>query len=261
MVRCWERDAIPEERGDGVPAGRGDGVPAVPAGNDLKIFRTEDGSDTIYNKELNQHYHSTFGAITESLHVFIQAGFLPCLDFFSGKPGIKSPLNILEIGFGSGLNALLTKIEADRQKAIVNYTAIELYPLEDRIWQAMNYPGMLGTTDHSATYNRLHLAEWNRVEAIASNFNLHKINESIVHYHPQNDQFHLIYFDAFAPDTQPELWCEPIFLKLYQSLVPGGILVTYSVKGTIVRAIKSAGFKTEKLPGPPGKRHILRAIK
>ncbi len=198
----------------------------------------------------------------ESQHIFIQNGLLRTIEkFHSGKGNGAEFLNILEIGFGTGLNALLTHAEAEKHEINVCYTAIEPFPLEESYWRALNYPHLFGSVGYSHLFAKLHLANWNEPVEISPYFTLHKIHSTLEAYFPATDLFDLIYFDAFGPDAQPELWTNQIFHNLYIGLSPGGILVTYSVKGTVVRALRLSGFHTEKLPGPPGKRHILRAIK
>jgi tRNA U34 5-methylaminomethyl-2-thiouridine-forming methyltransferase MnmC len=211
---------------------------------------------------LNQHYHSTFGAVQESQHIFIASGFLHAVAKLNPNPenGTKC-LNILEAGFGTGLNALMTQIEAEKHGIRVNYTAIEAYPLEEISWRALNYPHLFCSVDYSKVFARLHLANWNEPEEISRHFTIHKLHCSLETFVPAPGSFNLVFFDAFGPDAQPELWTAEIFQDMRGGLTPGGILVTYSVKGTVVRALRSAGFSTEKLPGPPGKRHILRACR
>ncbi len=228
----------------------------------LQIIRTADGSDTIFHPGLNQHFHSTFGALEESRHIFIRAGLLHCLETVNvNQPGNHGSLRILEVGFGTGLNALLTQIEAEKQRIKVHYTAIEVFPLEDCYWQLLNYPGVVGSCDSNQAYRQIHLVTWNAPGNISTYFTLLKFHTTLESFIPGDTEFNLVFFDAFGPDAQPELWTEEIFRKLYKGLAPGGVLVTYSVKGTVARALRSAGFYTEKLPGPSGKRHILRAIK
>ena len=231
-------------------------------GADLLIVKTADGSDTLWHKGLNQHYHSTFGAFKESLHVFIETGFLFAVEKFNPGPGqeIKS-IDILEIGFGTGLNAFLTAIAAGEHRIKVNYTALEAFPVSEKCWRALNYPRQTEPASHTELFENLHLSAWDESTAISPWFTLHKIFGTVEDHIPVTGSFNLVYFDAFSPDVQPELWTEDIFGKINNRLHHEGILVTYSVKGTIVRTLKSAGFRTEKLPGPPGKRHILRAEK
>jgi len=224
---------------------------------DPEIIITADGSHTLYSREFDQHYHSIHGAVTESRHIFIEAGLHHALArrdiHFTG------PLNILEIGFGTGLNALLTLAEAERNGIRIHYTAIEAYPLTDRIWRALNYPVLFGSADYHAVFSKLHLADWEKPESLSACFTLLKHRTTLESYSPTGGYFDLVYFDAFDPAAQPELWTPEIFSKLHQAMKPGGILVTYSVKGTVTRTLRSSGFQIEKLPGPPGKRHILRA--
>ncbi len=251
--------------------------------SDLQITQTDDGSDTLYNENLNQHYHSTFGAVQESRHIFIESGLKYAFAARSELPGhvelpaseleiapsssgskswlLTSPLRILEIGFGTGLNALMTLLEIEQLGIITYYTAIEAFPLEEHSWISLNYPHLFGPVDYSGIFGKLHLAAWNKPEEVSPRFRIHKVHSSLESYSFSPGEFDLVYFDAFSPDAQPELWTEQTFHKLGNAMKPGGILVTYSVKGTVVRAIRSAGFTTEKIGGPPGKRHILRAIK
>ena len=228
----------------------------------LQIIRTADGSDTLFRPDLNQHYHSTYGAVQESQHIFIENGFLYAIEYF--HPGFRdkiAELRILEVGFGTGLNALLTQTEAEKHGLKVYYTAIEAFPLEENYWRALNYPCLSGSVDYSKFFAKLHLATWNKEVEISPHFILKKIYGNLEGYAPGPGLFDLIYFDAFGPDAQPELWTEQVFRYLWNGLSPGGILVTYSVKGTVVRALHSSGFIIEKLPGPPGKRHVLRAVR
>jgi tRNA U34 5-methylaminomethyl-2-thiouridine-forming methyltransferase MnmC len=226
-----------------------------------EIVRTDDGSDTLYQRELNQHYHSTFGAVQESRHIFIETGFLHVIDTLGTAINLnKTCLRILEIGFGTGLNALLTLAEAEKLGIKVHYSTLEAFPLKEDSWKQLNYPHLFGSIDVTAIFAKLHLAAWNKDEVITPHFTLHKIHGNLETFCPAG-VYQLIYFDAFGPDAQPELWTEQIFFKLANALTSRGIFVTYSVKGSVVRALRAAGLQTEKLAGPPGKRHILRASK
>jgi tRNA U34 5-methylaminomethyl-2-thiouridine-forming methyltransferase MnmC len=228
----------------------------------MKVVTTDDGSDTLFRSDLNEHYHSTFGAVQESQHIFIEQGFLHAIGNFSrGGEGGEIFINIFEVGFGTGLNALLTQAEAEKHGIKVQYTAIEAFPLAEKYWQSLNYPYLTGSADFGKVYASLHLARWNQPVNISGHFTLLKIHGTLATYFPPPCSSDLIYFDAFGPDVQPELWSGPIFQNLFNGLSPGGFLVTYSVKGTVVRALRAAGFITEKIAGPPGKRHILRARK
>jgi tRNA U34 5-methylaminomethyl-2-thiouridine-forming methyltransferase MnmC len=219
-----------------------------------ELIITGDGSNTLYVPELDEHYHSTFGAINESLLVFIESGFQKAVKSFD-------EIQVLEIGFGTGLNALLTWMEAERIPIKVNYVAIEPYPLDEKIWSVLNYPDCFCTFSYREIYCRLHEMDWERDERISPFFSICKIRSRLEDYLPEPDKFNLVYFDAFGPDVQPELWTEEIFRKIFLSMKNKGILVTYSVKGSVRRALKNSGFSVEKLPGPAGKREITRAIK
>lgn len=220
----------------------------------LELKITSDGSHTLYVPELNEHYHSIHGAIQESQHIFVDAG----LKMFIGN---KNEINILEIGFGTGLNALLTLQECSATNSIISYNGIEAYPLFPEIYSQLNYVSLLKTEDSKRYFKMLHEAEWGRQIEINKWFFLKKIQSDIRSYLFPVNEFDLIYFDAFGPDVQPDLWTEEIFTNIYKSLKTGGILITYSCKGIVKRALKNAGFLIEKLPGPPGKREILRSLK
>ncbi|HEX2395467.1 MAG TPA: tRNA (5-methylaminomethyl-2-thiouridine)(34)-methyltransferase MnmD [Bacteroidales bacterium] len=218
----------------------------------MNIIITGDGSHTILVPGLNEHYHSTFGAITESKHIFLNTG----LKKFTGRTRIT----IFEVGFGTGLNAFLTCIEAKKLSLSVEYHSLEKYPLEPAFALSLNYPSMIDSASANNLFRQLHSTPWDEAICINENFKLHKIKADLTEYeHKKN--YDLVYFDAFGPDKQPELWTAEIFTKIYRSLNKGSMLVTYSVKGEVRRALSSAGFIVEKLPGPEGKREILRAVK
>jgi tRNA U34 5-methylaminomethyl-2-thiouridine-forming methyltransferase MnmC len=214
---------------------------------------TGDGSHTLFVPGLNEHYHSTFGAVAESRHIFINAG----LNFVRQS---SSDIKILEIGFGTGLNALLTYIESELNHLNINYNAIELFPLKEEIYSKLNYPEVIDNKIYIEIFRKIHSCDWNTKINISTYFFLTKICASILDYIPDNQYLDLIYFDAFGPDVQPEMWTLEVFKKMADALKPGGVLVTYSTKGTVKRNLKEAGFKIEKLPGPVGKREILRGI-
>ena len=219
------------------------------------IIVTKDGSSTIEIHEMKVTYHSIHGAIQESKHVFIQAGLIGSEVF--EYIGVN---HLLEIGFGTGLNALLTLIEADKHKNRIYYTAIEPYPLNDKEISQLNYCHQLDQPSSQKHFERMHEIDWEEMYEITHYFRLTKTKNNILHL-PEEEKYFLIYFDAFAPNAQPELWTKEVFSKLYSILIPGGVLVTYCSKGEVRRAMQSAGFKIEKLPGPPGKREIIRARK
>jgi tRNA U34 5-methylaminomethyl-2-thiouridine-forming methyltransferase MnmC len=216
--------------------------------NELRI--TADGSHTLYLPEMDETYHSIHGAVTESMHVFIRNGLNACE---------KNPVNILEIGFGTGLNAWLTAIEAEKSNRETFYTAYELFPLSEEIG-SLNYPKEYGK-EHAGLFSRLHQSDWGKSVQLTSFFSLKKIKEDITQTSVDSG-FDLIYFDAFAPTKQPEMWTEDIFRKMFNSLSANGILVTYCAKGDVRRTLQKVGFAVEKLPGPPlGKREMLRGLK
>ncbi|RAV29864.1 tRNA (5-methylaminomethyl-2-thiouridine)(34)-methyltransferase MnmD [Sinomicrobium soli] len=216
-----------------------------------KIITTADGSTTIQLEEWNEQYHSVHGAVREARHVFIDQG----LDRFE-----SGPLSVLEIGFGTGLNAFITLLEGVRRGMKIHYTGVEAYPVSAEEVKQLNYVQALGAEAHAALYVRLHEAPWEVPQEIAENFVLVKRKQSFADI-GDKACFNLVYFDAFSPRVQPELWTEDIFAKMYEALKPGGILVTYSAKGSVRRAMQAVGFTVERLPGPPGKREMLRAVK
>jgi tRNA U34 5-methylaminomethyl-2-thiouridine-forming methyltransferase MnmC len=215
-----------------------------------RIIKTEDGSHTLYVPELNEYYHSIHGAIQESEHVFIKNGF----DFSE-----SDPLHIFEAGFGTGLNALLTAIRNLNSKRRVVYTTFEKYPVDETIIKSLNYHNFFGT-EVSEIFRLIHASEWGKMSMIRSNFGLFKVKGDLVK-DPVQGRYGLIYFDAFGPDKQPEMWTTEIFRKISEITVKDGIFVTYSSKGDVKRRLRDCGFRVSLLPGPPGKRHIIRAVK
>ncbi|MGM0375561.1 MAG: tRNA (5-methylaminomethyl-2-thiouridine)(34)-methyltransferase MnmD [Bacteroidota bacterium] len=212
---------------------------------------SEDGSSTLYRPDIDEHYHSIHGAIQESEHIFIRAG----LDYFTGQD-----VSILEIGFGTGLNALLTLMI--RNGRHIRYHAIEKWPLDEDLMAGINYPECLSSKNPEAEkhFRKLHESHWNQTSCITPWFTLLKENIDLRSFNPTGP-YDVVYFDAFAPDKQPELWTPEIFKKIAEAMNKGGILTTYSAKGTVKRALTEAGMTIFKLPGPPGKRDIIRAIK
>ena len=218
-----------------------------------ELITTEDGSHSLYVPHLNEHYHSTHGAIQESLHVYINTGFAACQ---------LQQINVLEIGFGTGLNAFLTLLEAEQTNKHVHYTSLELYPLAMERAKQLNYAQQLTDDQKAPLFLSLHKATWNETIEITPSFTLHKTD--IDFSNPNNlktdTRFDVIYFDAFAPEKQPEMWTQPIFDKLFSLCNPQAIISTYCAKGVVRRMLQSAGFTVERLPGPPGKREILRGV-
>lgn len=218
-----------------------------------KIELTADGSHTLFVSELNEHYHSVNGAIQESTHVFINTGLHACG---------RDEINIFEIGFGTGLNAFLTLLNIKDTQKKVHYTGIEAYPLPASIIKNLNYTEG-HSTEEQYLYHKLHGAEWEKEVEILPNFYLTKIEADLTQFNFSfiKEQIDLIYFDAFAPDKQSEMWTQDIFNRLYSITNHQGILVTYCAKGAVRRMMQQAGYKVERLPGPPGKREMLRATK
>jgi len=218
----------------------------------IEICLTNDGSNTLFVTELNEHYHSSFGSVQESMHVFIEAG----LNYLSNQ---KTAINILEIGFGTGLNALLTALHSTGK--IIFYHGIEAYPVDQEIVSQLNYPEFIKYKNATPLFGGIHQVSWGKELSITEKFTLHKDHKKIEEVQLVNKKYDLVYFDAFAPEVQPELWTEAIFAKLYCAMKPEGILVTYSSKGLVKQNMRAAGFVVKRLPGPPGKRHMLRALK
>ena len=215
-----------------------------------KIITTKDGASSIHIPEWNEQYHSTHGAIQEARHVYLESGL-----FFVERREIS----ILEIGLGTGLNCFLTFLEAEKRAIQVNYTAYEAYPVTPEEVKQLNYIELL-SKQHRTVFERIHRSKWSEKTALSGRFCFEKRPDKFQTIDDVN-QYDLIYFDAFGPRVQPELWTEAIFHNMYQSLKKGGVLVTYSSKGSVRRAMLSVGFKVEKIPGPPGKREMLRAVK
>ena len=217
----------------------------------MKLEQTADGSYTLYVPELDEHYHSVKGALTESQHIFIDMGL---------KHSSVTAPHILEIGLGTGLNCVLTLLEAKESQRHVHYTGIERYPLNEEIIRKLNYPSIIGK-ECEEDYYAIHQAPWEEDVCLSPWFTLHKLEGDFTHYSFEQ-KYDIIYFDAFAPEKQPEMWEQSLFDNLYQVLNEGGILTTYCAKGVVRRMLQTAGFKVERLPGPPGgKREILRATK
>lgn len=223
-----------------------------------KIITTSDGSTTIQLPEINEQYHSVHGAIQEAMHVFISCGLKYYDKHFINKA--NPSLAILEIGFGTGLNAVLTALE--NKNIQIKYEGVEAYPVINEELEQLNYASLL-KKEHpkiEEIFSKIHTIEWGNFAKITHNFSLKKRQQFIEDINDE-ECFNIIYFDAFGARVQPQLWTESIFIKMYNALKTNGILVTYSAKGSVRRALIKAGFCVEKLPGPPGKREMLRAIK
>ncbi len=218
--------------------------------NNTSIVLTEDGSSTIISPIFKERYHSKYGAQTESQVVFLDAG----LNHFAN---LDETICVLEMGFGSGLNALMTWEYADSLEKKVSYTGYEKYPIKEELATELNY-GKLYKSQRE--FLSLHTSKVKQTHSLSSFFQFELRHEDIETVDEKN-KYHVIYFDAFAPSAQEELWTTEIFSKLYASLKSGGVIVTYCAKGQVKRNLKAAGFSVEGLPGPPGKREMTRAIK
>ncbi|HKK80488.1 MAG TPA: tRNA (5-methylaminomethyl-2-thiouridine)(34)-methyltransferase MnmD [Phaeodactylibacter sp.] len=215
------------------------------------IFTTQDGSHSIQSDRYGVSYHSKYGAIQESRHVFLSAGLFPKL---IGQEEAR----VLEIGLGTGLNALLTRLEADQRQQAIHYTALEAFPITLQQARQLNYPQILGVEQD--TFLELHACEWAWEQTLSNHFQFTKLQQRFENL-DFDAVFDVVYFDAFAPTAQPELW-EPVVLeKVVRAMAPGGIFVTYCAKGAVKRALKTLGLEVEALQGPPGKREMTRARK
>lgn len=217
----------------------------------ITVIETADGSHTLYNASLDETFHSRKGAVTESRHVFIKEG----MDFLA-----SSTLRVLEIGFGTGLNAILALENAGITNRQVRYVTLEPFPLAPELITKLNYEVFLAPSLHTH-FKALHNAPWGQSVSLDTSFELCKVLLKLEEYQAENNSYNLIFFDAFAPQKQPDMWVEEHFLKLYQMLESGGILVSYCASGQFKRNLQSAGFMVTKLPGPPGKKEMIRACK
>jgi len=213
------------------------------------IKLTNDGSPTIYNATVNECYHSIFGAIQESQHVFIKNGF---------ELIKKQHLNVFEMGFGTGLNAFLTLVSAEENNITTFYDAIELYPLENKIINELSYE--IKNSIYNNKYNEIHNANWGEYNEISPHYYLRKIKANILEYEFEKT-YDVVYFDSFSPEKQPELWTYEVFKKIFNNIQINGILTTYCAKGIVKRTLKSVGFEVNLVEGPPGKRQMIIAIK
>ncbi len=219
-----------------------------------EIRPTKDGSVTLYVPELNEHYHSINGALQESMHVFVQAG----LEYAWQN---KSDITVLEVGFGTGLNALLTLEKTLKTSKKVFYHTLEKYPLSPVLIEQMHFEQFISNPQLLNYLLPLHTSPWNEPVSVSPDFTLLKALADLRTYLLPAEHYNVIYFDAFAPEKQPELWTDAIFEKLHASLKTDGCLVSYCAKGSFKRSLKAAGFTVEALPGPAGKREMTRALK
>ncbi|MEJ2003372.1 MAG: tRNA (5-methylaminomethyl-2-thiouridine)(34)-methyltransferase MnmD [Cyclobacteriaceae bacterium] len=217
-----------------------------------KLIQTDDGSSSIYNEALNETYHSTHGAIQESRHVFLKSGLEHC--------GAR-PANILEIGFGTGLNVLLTMEYAIRNEIPVRMVTLESEPLDANLVNNLNYTSQVDDQRAAEWFRWIHEQDWQGNHTYNEYFQLKKINTDWLRFDPGNAVFNIIYYDAFAPSKQPGMWTLECIKKACASLHDGGLFVTYSARGQLKRDLSSSGMKVESLPGPPGKKEMVRAVK
>lgn len=218
------------------------------------IITTSDGSKTIQIEGWNEQYHSIHGALHEAKHVYINAG----LKTFLERQTKQNPLTLLEIGFGTGLNALLTALESLNISQEIYYHGIEAYPVAADELQALEYDLLIGSDP--SIFRQIHSCSWEETQKILPHFSIVK-RRAFFSDIAEANAFDLIYFDAFGPRVQPHLWIESIFKKMYKALRPNGLLVTYCAKGSVRRCMQAVGFEVERLTGPPGKREMLRATK
>ncbi|WP_455250233.1 MnmC family methyltransferase [Porphyromonas sp.] len=266
-----------------------------------QLQETEDGSLTLYTPRFGEHYHSTHGAVQESAHIYLGLGLRQRLEQWTERE--RAALRCFEVGFGTGLNALLSWMEAERSHRLIHYYSIERYPIPAELYRQLHYelstasplstadgselsceeapalaepaarPAAQGTREagsstsstslgslgdsHSALM-QLHEAAWDEDVTLSRYFVLHKISGDL-NALPFPAELDLIYYDAFSPESQPELWREELFAQLRCCCRPGAILTTYCAKGEVRRRLERSGFSVERLPGPPGKREVLRA--
>lgn len=217
-----------------------------------KIIKTSDGSSSVYLPEWDENYHSKHGAIQEAYHVFIKNG----LDLFEDN----SDINILEMGLGTGLNCIITYLESKKRNLRISYLGLEGYPLDIEMILELKHLEQLQAEHESIVYQEILNSDWNTKQQITDHFYLTK-EQVMFEDFDQRAFADLIYFDAFGARVQPELWTEAIFKKMYEALNENGVIVTYAAKGSVRRAMQAVGFEVERLPGPPGKREMLRGKK
>jgi len=219
-----------------------------------QLIVTADGSHTFALKGIEEHYHSVFGALQESRHVYIENGLKKILEY-------QDSAKVLEIGFGTGLNALLTFMEGQALNASIIYHTLEPYPLNSQEYSTLNYPQLLGGKDTDQVFLKLHESPWNKETAISKGFLFRKLPVPLLDAKLSSGYYDLVYYDAFGPEVQPEMWEMAMFKKMHAALRTGGVLTTYCSKGGVRRGLKQTGFYVSKMPGPAGKRDITYAQK
>jgi len=222
----------------------------------VQIITTDDGSHSLYHPSLDETYHSVHGAIQESQHVFIEQGLIHYSHYNK-----KESINILEVGLGTGLNLLLSAIWAKAKGAVISYTALEPFPVPTGIVDVLNYPELMEETCWEKDFKMIHASPWNEWTPIGSTLSFSKNKTKLEDFFIPNEIYDIVYFDAFAPGKQPEVWAKANLDKLYQMISTNGILVTYCAQGQFKRNLQGAGFIVETLPGPPGKFEMVRGLK
>ncbi len=222
---------------------------------EVQLRATADGSGTLYVPALDEHYHSTHGALQEARHVYLAAGLEPALAAATG------PVRVLEVGFGTGLNALLTLERSLAAPQPIHYDTLEKHPLPWELVQQLATASDPAYPHRAAHRQQLHAAAWEQPVVLAPHFTLRKLAGELQTTDLADNTYQVIYFDAFAPDKQPDMWTDAVFAQLYQATAPGGCLVSYCAKGSFKRSLLAAGWQVEKIPGPPGKREMTRAWK
>ncbi|MBC6606007.1 tRNA (5-methylaminomethyl-2-thiouridine)(34)-methyltransferase MnmD [Hymenobacter sp. BT188] len=221
----------------------------------VEVRVTQDGSSTLYVPALDEHYHSTHGAVQEAQHVYLAAGLESVLAASGGQ------IQVLEIGFGTGLNALLTLQRSLSVSQLIHYDTLEKYPLSTHVIAALGVERYILNPELQEFHYRLHAAPWDTAVRLTPHFTLRKHHAALQEYQLPPSHYNVIYFDAFAPEKQPDMWTDAVFSQLFAATAPGGILTSYCAKGSFRRSLKAAGWVVEKIPGPPGKREMTRARK
>ena len=214
----------------------------------MQIITTSDGSHSVYSPQFDEAYHSSFGAMQEAEYIFINKGLLYTA---------KTSLQVLEIGFGTGLNAFLTSVYGCNLS--IYYTGIERFPLSVEEANQLNYASFF--PEQKAWFSAIHQVEWGSFQQVNENFQLLKVHADVLNIDFTKEQYDVVYFDAFSPEKQPEMWTESVFTRIFEACKPGAVFSTYCCKGYVRRLLQGVGFTVERLPGPIGKRQILRAIK